>query len=197
MFDLSNTSLKRSLKGLFCLVAFACVMGVSNTAEAQKSTVTPDVKGVVGLALLGGELGLFLPAVLGAKDTWMYIVFPAVGAIGGGIGGYFLEQNTRNDPGIAISFLVGGALLVIPTLVGSLALMSYDENAEQTREKTVDDGEVTPTGQTMGMFQLNNRGLFLSAPALSFRSRFTNEEMSSMHLNAQVDLHLTLFSASF
>ena len=48
------------------------------------SRVTPDGKGIVGLGLIGAELGFVIPALVqeaaGTNEWWPYLVFPVVGA---------------------------------------------------------------------------------------------------------------------
>jgi hypothetical protein len=98
------------------------------------SLVTPDGKGMVGLGLIGLELGFVVPALIqeaaGTNEWWPYLVFPAVGAIGGVVGGYFMEQETRNSPEIDVAFLAIGMALVVPTLVATLALTAYEPGQE-------------------------------------------------------------------
>lgn len=107
-------------------------------AAAECSTeicrVSPDGKGIIGLGLLGAELGFFLPAVVQnaahTNEWWPYLVFPAIGVAGGVVGGYFLEQETRNQPEIAVSLMVVGMVLIVPTVVGTLAFAAYTPPAE-------------------------------------------------------------------
>ena len=55
--------------------------------------LTADFKGMIGLGLIGAELGFVVPALAGARDTWVYIVFPVLGAGGGAVAGYFLLEQ--------------------------------------------------------------------------------------------------------
>lgn len=94
------------------------------------SQVSADGKGMIGLGLIGLELGFIVPALIqeaaGTNEWWPYLVFPAVGAVGGVVGGYFVEQATQNSPEIDVAILAIGMALVVPTLVATLALTAYD-----------------------------------------------------------------------
>ena len=68
----------------------------------------------------------------------MYVVFPAVLAAGGGVGGYFLEEGTRDSAPVIPMLLFGVGLgFIIPTVV-----LSIDSNAY----RPTDDGTVIDTG---------------------------------------------------
>lgn len=135
----------------------------STTSGATCSQVRPDGKAMIGLGLMGAELGLFLPAVFGARDWWPYLIFPVVGAAGGAIGGYFLEQGTQSEPEIAVTLLVIGAALAIPAIVGTLALTAYSppSNSEDTE---ADDDTFAPTPQGDSVEAVQDPGP-TSAPA--------------------------------
>ena len=69
--------------------------------EASPSTTDPltaDFKGMIGLGLIGAELGFVVPALAGARDTWVYIVFPVLGAGGGAVGGLLPARAGRRPP---------------------------------------------------------------------------------------------------
>lgn len=85
--------------------------------------VTGTGKGIVGGALLGGEVVMLTMGAFGVEKTWPYLVFGGLGAVGGGVGGFFVEQNT--DPRIPLYMLAGGMGLVIPTVVVVLNATSY------------------------------------------------------------------------
>ena len=87
--------------------------------------VSPDGKGVVGGALLGAEVVDLTMGIIGVNRGWPYLVFGAVGAVGGGIGGFFIEQETRATPEVSLYMLAGGMAFVIPTVVVSLNATMY------------------------------------------------------------------------
>lgn len=106
--------------------------------------VTVDGKGIVGLGLIGAELGLIIPAIAGVRDEWWpYLVFPLIGAVGGAIGGWGVEEATRpeNLEEVDVALLVGGMALLVPAIVGTLALTAYQppEDSEDAEEGPFDD----------------------------------------------------------
>jgi hypothetical protein len=124
------------------VVAVALSLGLSLAAPQRVQAqctgpsctlVRPDGKGIIGLGLVGAELGLIIPALAGVRDEWWpYVVFPLIGAIGGGIGGWAVEQNTPNDAEVDVALMVIGMALVVPTIVGTLALTAYQPPAESS-----------------------------------------------------------------
>ena len=131
-------------------VASAAVAPAHASAQCTGSACTPvrpDGKGMIGLGLIGGEIGLIVPAIIQnaahTNEWWPYLVFPLIG-IGAGIGGgYGLEVATggwgsgnANQPEIDIGIMVAGLVLVVPAIVGTLALASYSPPGE-----SIDSGD--------------------------------------------------------
>jgi uncharacterized membrane protein YeaQ/YmgE (transglycosylase-associated protein family) len=108
------------------LVTLGCV-GSASLAHAQNNRVEAGFKGTVGLGLVGAELGAVIPALVGVDATWAYIVFPVVGAAGGGLGGYFaLDRPDRVE--LSVVALTAGMALVLPALIATLQLTSYSDD---------------------------------------------------------------------
>lgn len=106
------------------LVICGCCLAPSLT-HAQNSKIEADFKGAIGLGLVGAELGAVIPAIAGADATWTYLVFPAVGAAGGALAGYF-ALDRANHAELSVAALTAGMALVIPALIATLQLTSYD-----------------------------------------------------------------------
>src|SRR5690349_12725881 len=85
--------------------------------------VSPTGKGVVGGALLGGELVMSVEAAFEVQPAWAYILGGVAGAAGGGIGGHFVEQ--QSSPRVPMLMLAGGVAFAIPTVVAVLAATAY------------------------------------------------------------------------
>jgi MFS family permease len=107
------------------LVAAAAILGVSVvTAPARQALadeVSPDGKGVVGGALLGGEVVMITEALAGAKPAWAYVVGGILGAGAGGVAGHFIEQDDASQNGrVPMYMLAGGLALIIPAVVLTL-----------------------------------------------------------------------------
>lgn len=99
----------------------ALVVG-SEEARAEGPVVSTG-KGIVGGALLGGEVVTLTMGIIGIQKGWPYFVFGAVGAVGGGIGGYFVEGSAPVE--VPLYMLAGGMALVIPAVVVSLNATAY------------------------------------------------------------------------
>lgn len=112
----------------------AALVAAPSVTFAQNDKVQADFKGAIGLGLVGAELGGVIPALVGvdADTTWAYIVFPAVGAAGGAIGGYFaLDKPDRVE--LSIAALTLGMALVIPAFVITLSATAYDSGDVDNR----------------------------------------------------------------
>ena len=123
-----------ALLGAALTVSSASVAPGRAEAQGSVTRVQPDGKGIIGLGLIGAELGLFIPAIVQnaarTNEWWPYLVFPLIGAAGGAVGGYFLEQGTRSSPEIVVAFMIAGMVLIVPTVIGTLALAAYSPPAE-------------------------------------------------------------------
>lgn len=119
--------------GRMCLLtsALAFFLGTSPVAHAQTGDeVGTGIKGTVGLGLIGAELGLVVPALAGMRDTWPYIVFPSLGAVGGGLAGYFGIDQSDNST-LAVATLGVGMAAIIPSVVITLSATAYDPSDDK------------------------------------------------------------------
>jgi hypothetical protein len=108
-------------------------------ARAQSNEPAATGKGIVGGALLGGEAVMLTEAALKVKPAWAYYIGGGAGLIGGGIGGYFLEDHLSSKE--AMYMLSAGMLLAIPTTVAALNAASYDTPLEYTQDAPpIDEG---------------------------------------------------------
>jgi hypothetical protein len=85
--------------------------------------------------------------IAGLKPWWPYVVFGSVGAVGGAVGGWAVEQ--ADPPAEApLYMLAGGLALVIPTLVLTLNATTRDdfEEAEGTTVVNPDGTAPPPDG---------------------------------------------------
>jgi len=102
--------------------------------EARAEEVNPRGKGIVGGALLGAEVVTITESLIGLKEGWMYAVGAGVGAIGGGLGGYAIE-NGSSDGRVPMYMLAGGLGLVIPAVVLMLNATRYKPSEDATEDK--------------------------------------------------------------
>jgi F0F1-type ATP synthase assembly protein I len=144
-------------------------------AEVEATPLKPDFKGAVGLGLIGAELGFVVPALAGARDTWVYIVFPVLGAGGGAVAGYFLLEQGDGEPEIAVAALTAGMALVIPALVVTLAATAYDPEEEAPSTAAVRRArELAHAGP--GLVRWSERGVVLAPPGISTGSLVSRAE---------------------
>jgi hypothetical protein len=138
------------MKGVFRISGVALLAGamlVAGQAFGQEETpagpVAPeepvDAKGVgiSGGIILGAEVVLVLEAIIDVEPVWPWIVFPILGAAGGGVGGYFVEQAS---PEGAVAMLVSSMVFLIPTAVAVSASTAYDPESEGAIEDTSGGG---------------------------------------------------------
>jgi hypothetical protein len=118
------------------IFAFSAV--APSTAHATEISATG--KGIAGGALLGGGLVTITEGLIGVRGAGWYILGALVGAGGGGVGGYFLEQKSASTGlpptnGRAQNYmLAGGLALLIPAIV-----LSLNANRYQTQEGAKED----------------------------------------------------------
>lgn len=118
------------------LAALAASAIVAAPASAKAEEVQPTAKGIVGGAFLGGELVVFGEALFGVRSTAAYLVGAGVGAAGGAVGGYFVEQNV-DDGRVPAYMLAGGLALLIPAVVVALDATRYMPTEGAREDKPV------------------------------------------------------------
>jgi hypothetical protein len=146
--------MERSSLRSFALTAALAAAGVAFVGAPSEAradgSVSPKGKGIVGGALLGGEIVTMPMGIAGLKPWWPYLVFGGLGSVGGAIGGWGVEKATSGTTDAsgkttgqtaepALYMLAGGLALLIPTLVVSL-------NAT-TKSQYKDDSNTEPSAQ--------------------------------------------------
>jgi len=193
-------------------------------AQATPTQVGSTFKGVIGLGMVGAEVGFIVPAVAGLNETWAFIVFPVIGAAGGAVGGYFaLESGCAAGQAcvpISVAILSFAMAMVIPTMVITLAATAYDPEDEGTvlpeqegGAEALDEGDVggdaaTPidteepppvdtAAPATGLLRWSNDGLALGVPALELTLSQTAQESMRYGGQGQAEVHVPLFSGAF
>lgn len=122
------------------LGALAALTSYGATAGAA-SVVSPTGKGITGCALLGSEAVMLTEAVIGVRPWWAYAIGGGVGAIGGGIGGYYIEQT--GEPKLPFYLFMGGMALALPTTIAVLSATAY-KPVNYTEDKPPDEPIADP-----------------------------------------------------
>ncbi|HEX4341050.1 MAG TPA: hypothetical protein VH062_34310 [Polyangiaceae bacterium] len=103
-------------------VALAPAAQAADTPGASQTS--PTGKGTVGGALLGAEAVMLVEAAADVKQGWAYGLGGGLGAVAGGVGGFFAED--KSNPKLSLYLLVGGMALAIPTTVAVLSATAYE-----------------------------------------------------------------------
>jgi hypothetical protein len=134
--------------GIIALATVALPV-TAHAADVTTPTVTSaNGKGIVGGALLGAEAVMLTEAAANVKPAWAYAVGGGLGAIGGGVGGYFAEQT--GDAKLSLCLLVGGMALALPTTVAVLSASAYEpvnyvEDHPPSDEPVAEPGRAAPS----------------------------------------------------
>jgi hypothetical protein len=137
--ELLMTFAKRLALGVTA-AAFGTVVTTAHMPQARADEIQGTPKATIGGAFLGAEVVAIPMAIAGVKAGWAYAVFPALGAVGGGIGGFFMDQaydqsNPKTAAYGSAFMLAGGMALIIPTIVLMLNATRYHPSAEATEDR--------------------------------------------------------------
>jgi hypothetical protein len=221
-------SLGRHEKKLVAVAVAAAAFGLAlagSPSEARADgPVTATGKGTVGGALLGGEVVCLTMGAIGVERGWPYFVFGGLGAVGGGIGGFFVEKASTPEP--SLYMLAGGLALVIPTLVVSLNATAYkppetDQIQEPANNKPVLDAPAPGTpaaGPTtaravkkparvaaapimphipLSVLDLYKGHVQLGIPAFELRPLYSSAELWKYGVGQGSEVRFPLFKATF
>lgn len=191
------------------------------------TTVGADGKGILGLGIIGAEIGFIVPALIvsaGARELdewWAWVLFPAIGAAGGAVAGYFALEDPnmgQGFPEVAVAMLAVGMALIVPTFVGVLALTSYSpgpddggQGASGDEDAAPEEGgggeaESPPAEQSAlrrvlaggpGLVRFDRGGVLLGIPMVHTAPSFTEEERAHMRFTGMQDFRIPVVSGVF
>jgi hypothetical protein len=201
-------ALNRRLRSTLAVASLvAALLAAPHGARAQDANVdggvtqTPnpigaDFKGIVGLGLIGTELGFVVPALAGARDPWPYIVFPILGAGAGGTAGYFLLEQGGGEPELAVVTLTVGLALVIPAMVVTLAATAYDPETDEPRARIPARIRALRDAGP-GLVRFSDDGLMLAPPAIVARRSMSDREALRTGGRPSRELSVAVMSGRF
>jgi hypothetical protein len=199
----------------------AILMTQATPSRAEEVPATG--KGIVGGALLGGEVVMLVEAAFGVKSGWVYIVSGVVGAGAGGFAGSVIEKEM--DSKVSVYMLAGGMALIIPTTVAVLQATSYSPPEEYTEDKPA---APTPASEPpkaspgappsaaapgapslryhwkeaklkipVGLLDLDEGAFKVAVPAVELRPLYRPDELQKYGLEQKHELRVPVFSANF
>jgi hypothetical protein len=215
-----------ALVGAAALTAFA-EEAHAQTAPAEGDPVSVTGKGIVGGALLGGEVVMLTMGIIGVESGWPYAVFGGLGAVAGGVGGFFIEEAADPTAEIPLYMLAGGMALVIPTLVVTLNAIAYkppgdDKEPTQTAPAaeppapaggsvTVTTSKATPARKRplsaratqapaaapKALVDLRPSTMAFGLPAPEVKPLYTRREVATYGVEQGQQVRVPVFSATF
>jgi hypothetical protein len=218
---------KKLTAAAVAVASFTAVLAGNPTQARADGPVTPTGKGMVGGGLLGAEIVCITIGAIGVKQAWPYLVFGAVGAAGGVVGGFFVEKATATGPAEpALYMLAGGLGLVIPTLIVTLNATRYkppeadrpNEPATNEPSKESPAPGVAPKSPTtkrdrkgptlasgrpaiphipMSALDIYKGKIAVGLPAFEVRPLFTQRELWQYGVAQGSEVRVPLFQAMF
>src|SRR6187399_354006 len=122
----------------FTITATLTWAGQASATGVDEASATG--KGIVGGALLGAEAVILVEAAVGVKPYWAYAVGGGAGAIAGGVGGFFMEDNFSAKTNMFL--LSAGMILAIPTTIAMLSATQYEPPANYVQDQAPSDEPV-------------------------------------------------------
>ncbi len=185
------------------VTAAAIALGVASFVMTEQPAhaegpVTATGKGIAGLALVGGSLTATTMGIVGVGKTWPYLVFPPLVAVGGGIGGYFMESAAPVE--VSTYMLGAGMALVIPTIIVSLNATAYktpDDYPNDPSKKTPAAEAPSAAFVPQSLVGFHHGRLAIGLPPVQVRNAYTTDEMAKFGVNQAREIHVPIVHASF
>jgi len=208
---------------LLAVVLGATVVGAPlREARADNVSATGQAAtGVGGGALLGAEIPVIVEGIAGVHSGWVYLISAVVGAGGGGVAGYEIE-NGASDGRPSTYMFAGGLALIIPAAVLMLNATRYQPEEGATEDRTPGPaaepgapGGSSITGTPSGapapppppaaaptppqsLLDLHSGAFRLGVPVLDVKPAFTVAEAKAYGLRDNpAELHLPVLHIAF
>lgn len=215
-------AMHRSLVRPAALASLLCgATAITVTAsDARADEISPTGKGIVGGGLLGAEVVTMVEGVAGVRAGWAYWVGAIVGAGGGAVGGWAVEQAVNGDGTVPMAMLAGGLALVIPAIVVSLDATRFrpDEGATEDHPPaigpTADPGAAggsvvgtpppppstqppAPATAPHSLLDVNTGDVRVGVPVPNVRPVFSLAEQRQYGLRAETEFRLPVLHVTF
>ena len=201
-------------------VVLCGVTAITVTAgDARADEISPTGKGITGGGLLGAEVVTMVEGVAGVRSGWAYWVGAVVGAGGGAVGGWAVEQAVNGDGTVPMAMLAGGLALIIPALVVSLDATRFrpDEGATEDHPPamgpTADPGAAggsvvgtpppapppssAPGTAPQSLLDVNTGDLRVGVPVPNVRPVFSLTEQRQYGLRAETEVRMPVLHVTF
>lgn len=193
---------RQALGGLVIATTLASTVA---SAETGTEEVKPGAKGTIGLALIGAESVMAVEALVGVQPWWAYAIGGGVGAIGGGIAGYFAidKGGNPNKAETGMAFLVGGLVLAVPTTIAVLSATSYKppQNPEvdglAARDAALERAQIAQFDPAPAVVHLNQDGFAMEMPAVAMTPVFTAKDRQIFDLPSATSVRVPVFNLRF
>jgi hypothetical protein len=217
-------AMHRSLVRPAALASLLCgVTAITATAsDARADEISPTGKGIVGGGLLGAEVVTMVEGLAGVRPPWAYWVGAIVGAGGGAVGGWAVEQAVNGDGTIPMAMLAGGLALVIPAIVVSLDATRFRPEEGATEDHppamgpSADPGAAggsvvgtpppppatpapapAPATAPQSLLDVNTGDVRVGVPVPNVRPVFSMAEQRQYGLRAETEFRLPVLRVSF
>jgi hypothetical protein len=204
------------------VIVFAAAVTPDIARAAGGSEASPTGTGIVGGALLGGEAVMLTEAAASVKPAWAYAVGGGLGAVAGGVGGFFAENG--GDAKLSMYLLVGGMALALPTTVAVLSASAYEPTNYTEDRPPVDEPvaepaqpsappaappapATSPTSRVIdrhapvarmpALVGVYEDTLTLSVPAVEVRQVYTRTEIAAFGVKQQTQVDVPVLNVVF
>lgn len=190
--------------GIAAVLAVLALAASPAVVDAQAAPTIPTIdtspKGTIGLGLIGAEIGLALPAMLGLDQWWALTITTVGGAAGGALAGYFAIDKPAREKA-AVSVLVVGIALVVPTVILTVKGLRYDPDDEKAPEidpyakRRRRNAELARAGS--GLLRRSKYGFHVGLPGVSAQETAYDPERSGYLPTTGSELHFSVASGAF
>lgn len=200
--------------------AFGVAVLTAHAPEARADEIAGTPKAMVGGGFLGAEVVAIPMAIAGVHAGWAYAVFPPLGAVGGVIGGFFMDQayDSAKTAAYGSAFmLAGGMALIIPTIVLMLNATRYHPSANAVEDRAPKNvgpeanpgasggSSVVPAGGggnqppyiPLSLFDVHEGSFRMGIPVPEVTSSYTLKQVKELGVAQGTEVRVPLFKLAF